>query len=67
MLHKSAISSRLANAEPTATKMPVTRVAKKGVRKRGWTRENSGGSKPSRDIDIRIRGWPSWNTSSTAV
>ena len=38
-----------------------------GVRKRGCTRAKTGGSIPSRAMAKKIRGWPSWNTSSTAV
>ncbi len=36
-----------------------------GVLNRGCTLARNGGSRPSRAIDMKMRGWPSWNTSST--
>ncbi len=31
----------------------------------GCTLARKGGRSPSRDIDMKMRGWPSWKTSST--
>ena len=53
--------------EPSATTTPVTIVVTCGVRYFGCTRRNQGGSSPSRLMEKKMRGWPSWNTSSTAV
>ena len=36
-----------------------------GVRYFGCTFEKNFGSRPSRDIEKKMRGWPSWNTIST--
>ena len=47
--------------------MPVMMVPMYGVLNRGCTRARNGGSRPSRAIDMKIRGWPSWNTSSTLL
>ena len=67
MLHRSAISSKLARAAPPATNTPVSTVATCGVLNRGWVLANCGGNSPSRDMARRIRGCPSWKTSRTAV
>ena len=45
--------------------MPVTIVVTCGVWKRGWTARKTGGSRPSRLIEKKMRGWPIWKTSST--
>ena len=57
----------LANAAKVATNRPVMMVPMYGVLKRGCTRARNGGSRPSRAIDMKMRGWPSWNTSSTLL
>ena len=46
--------------------MPVTSVAMYGVRVFGSIRATHSGSRPSRAIAKKMRGWPYWNTSSTA-
>ena len=46
---------------------PVRIVVTCGVRYFGWTFAAHGGSRPSRAIEKKMRGWPSWNTSSTDV
>ena len=38
-----------------------------GVRYFGCTFAAHGGSRPSRAIEKKMRGWPSWNTTSTDV
>ena len=38
-----------------------------GVRYFGWTFAAHAGSSPSRPIEKKMRGWPSWKTSSTEV
>ena len=38
-----------------------------GVRYFGWTLAAQAGSRPSRAIEKKMRGWPSWKTSSTEV
>ena len=58
MLQRSTISSMLINAENTATKTPVTIVAKNGVLYEGCIELNIFGRSPSRDIENKIRGWP---------
>ena len=67
MLVRSTISSMLAKAATPPTATPVRIVVTCGVRKRGWTRANDCGSRPSRAIEKKMRGWPSWKTRSTAV
>ena len=67
MLVRSTTSAMLANAAKTATKSPVMMVPMYGVLNRGCTRARNGGSSPSRDIDMKMRGWPSWKTSSTLL
>ena len=47
--------------------MPVTSVVTCGVRYFGWILAAHCGSSPSRAIAKKMRGWPYWNTSSTAV
>src|SRR5436853_716547 len=56
-----------ANAADTATNTPVMIVVMWGVLYFGCTRAAQGGSRPSRAIDMKIRAWPSWNTSRTEV
>ena len=65
MLVRSTTSAMLANAAKTATKIPVRMVPTQGVLNRGCTRAMKGGRSPSRAIEKKIRGCPSWNTSST--
>ncbi len=67
MLVRSVTSVRFMKSEGMATTRPVTMVANHGVLKRGWMAEKIGGSRPSRDIAIQMRGWPSWKTSSTVA
>ena len=38
-----------------------------GMRLTGWIFAAHCGSRPSRAIAKKMRGWPYWNTSSTAV
>ena len=45
--------------------MPVRMVPTYGVLNFGCTLARNGGSSPSRAIDMKMRGWPSWKTSST--
>src|SRR6185437_16657521 len=52
-------------AENAATNTPVRMVPTYGVLYLGWTFAITGGSSPSRAIEKKMRGWPSWNTSST--
>ena len=49
------------------TRNPAIHVAVAGVRKRGCTRLNILGSRPSRDIENHTRAWPSWKTSSDEI
>ena len=58
------IGARAAN---TATKIPVMIVVMWGVLYFGCSLAAHGGSKPSRAMDMKIRAWPSWNTSKTDV
>ncbi len=67
MFVRSTISSMVVNIEQTPTARPVTIVVTCGVRNLGCTRAKLCGSSPSRAIEKKIRGWPSWNTRSTAV
>ena len=67
MLHSSSACAGVMNVGARPTKAPVTSVLPAGVRKRGCTRPNTGGSRPSRDMTMKMRACPSWNTSSTAV
>ena len=50
-----------------ATKIPVNSVVMNGIRVLGWSLAAHCGSRPSRAIAKKIRGWPYWKTSSTAV
>src|SRR5579884_3194601 len=65
MLVRSTTSAMLANAAKNATKMPVRIVPTYGVLYLGCTLARNGGSNPSRDIEKKMRGCPSWKTSST--
>ena len=47
--------------------MPVQMVVTCGVLCTGCTRAKYFGSSPSRLMEKKMRGWPIWNTSSTAV
>src|SRR6266498_1628444 len=67
MLVSSSTQPIGANAAETATKIPVMMVVMWGVLYLGWTLAAQGGSRPSRAMDMKIRAWPSWNTSSTDV
>src|SRR6476620_9681911 len=67
MFVKLTISSTVANAAMPPTATPVSIVVTYGVLNRGWTLANTEGSNPSRAIEKKMRGWPSWNTSNTAV
>ena len=51
----------------SATTTPVKIVVMYGIRLTGWSLAAHCGSRPSRAIAKKIRGWPYWNTSSTAV
>jgi hypothetical protein len=64
---RSTIASRDVKLDVTPTARPVTIVVTCGVLKRGCTRANTSGSIPSRAIAKKMRGCPSWKTSSTAV
>ena len=67
MLVSSTTSLMLAIAANTATTTPVSQVVTCGVRYFGWTFAAHCGSRPSRAIEKKMRGWPSWKTSSTEV
>src|SRR2546430_219793 len=67
MLVSSSTQPIGANAADTATNTPVMIVLMCGVLYLGCNRAAHGGSRPSRAIDMKIRAWPSWNTSSTEV
>src|SRR5689334_3382755 len=67
MFTRLTISAMFASAEKAHTTTPVRIVDAAGVPYFGLIRANQGGRRPSRDIDMRILGCPSWNTSSTAV
>src|SRR6266850_2272673 len=67
MFTRFTISTMFASAEKVHTTAPVRIVETAGVPKRGLTLANRGGRSPSRDIDIRMRGCPSWKTRRTAV
>ena len=60
MLVSSTSSLMLAMEEQTATKTPVRMVVTCGVRKRGCTLAAHAGSRPSRPIEKKMRGWPAW-------
>ena len=47
--------------------MPVMMVVMCGVLNFGCTFAAQGGSRPSRAMDMKMRAWPSWNTSNTDV
>src|SRR2546421_1439655 len=53
-------------SDHSPTKMPVISVVTWGTRVLAWTRAAHGGSRPSRPIAKKMRGWPYWKTSSTA-
>src|SRR5688500_9773896 len=53
MFVRSTTSAMFANPANVATKRPVRIVPTYGVRYFGWTFENSGGRRPSRDIEDR--------------
>src|SRR5215467_13821966 len=67
MFVRSTVSSMVPMPEKNATTTPVRIVDLWGVRKRGCTDEKKDGRKPSRAIEKKMRGWPSWKTSKTAV
>src|SRR2546425_10286300 len=67
MLVSSSTQPIGANAAESATNTPVMIVVMCGVWYFGCTRAAQGGSRPSRAIDMKIRAWPSWNTSKTDV
>jgi hypothetical protein len=67
MLVNSIASLMSTNIAGMPTKTPVRMVVTYGVRNRGCTLAAHGGRSPSRAITMKIRGWPSWKTSSTAV
>src|SRR6185503_1354900 len=67
MFVKLTISSTVAIAAMPPTATPVRIVVTCGVLKRGCTLANTDGSSPSRAIEKKMRGCPSWNTRSTAV
>ena len=46
--------------------MPVNSVVTNGIFVRGESFAAHCGSRPSRAIAKKMRGWPYWNTSSTA-
>ena len=46
--------------------MPVSSVVVDGTRVTGFTFAAHAGSRPSRAIAKKMRGWPYWKTSSTA-
>src|SRR5215470_949661 len=53
-------------SDHSATKIPVNSVVMNGIFVFGWTFANDGGSRPSRAIAKKMRGWPYWKTRSTA-
>src|SRR6185503_5955827 len=65
MFVRSTTSAMFANAANVPTNRPVRIVPTYGVRYFGCTLENAFGSSPSRDIEKKMRGWPSWKTSNT--
>ena len=67
MLVSSTTSAMLANAAKLPTNVPVMIVPRYGVLNRGCTLEKNGGRSPSRDMDMKMRGCPSWKTSNTLV
>src|SRR5438128_362019 len=56
MFVKSTTSAMFANAANAATKTPVKIVPTYGVLYLGWTLASTGGSKPSRAIEKKMRG-----------
>src|SRR6185437_3498937 len=62
---RSTTSEMFAKAENVATNTPVRIVQKDDVVYLGCTFAMTGGSRPTRAIEKKMRGWPSWNTSST--
>ena len=67
MFVSSTKTSRLAKAERAATAIPIQMVVTCGVLYFGWTFAKEGESSPSRAMEKKMRGWPYWKTSSTAV
>src|SRR2546422_3773033 len=66
MLVRLYVSPASPISDHSPTKMPVISVVIWGTRVVGWTFAAQGGSRPSRPIAKKMRGWPYWNTSSTA-
>ncbi len=58
MLHNSTTSLMFVAAEKTATSTPVKIVVTCGVRNLGCTLAAHWGSKPSRAMEKKMRGWP---------
>src|SRR2546422_11350749 len=54
-------------ALPISTNTPVMLVGMWGVWYLGCGLAAHGGNSPSRAMDMKMRAWPSWNTSSTEV
>ena len=67
MLVSSTASLMFMNADSPPTTTPVMIVVTCGVWYFGWIFAAHGGSRPSRAIEKKIRGWPSWNTRSTEL
>ena len=67
MLVSSTTSLMFRNVAQTATTTPVRMVVTWGVRCLGCTLAAHFGSRPSRAIEKKMRGWPSWKTSSTPL
>ncbi len=66
LVSSTILSSGEINAKnPTNT--PVQMVVTCGVRYFGWMAANFFGSRPSRDIEKKIRGCPYWKIRRTAV
>ena len=61
-------SPRMSSGNTAASRampMPVITVLMCGVRYLGWMRVNTGGSRPSRPMIMKMRGWPMIITSTT--
>ena len=67
MLVSSTTSLMLVTLANSATTMPVRIVVTCGVRYFGWIFAAHCGSRPSRAMEKKMRGCPSWNTISTEV
>ena len=61
------ISSMLALPAKNATTLPASQVVTWGVWDVGCTLAAHRGSRPSRAIEKKMRGWPSWKTTRTEV